>query len=113
MLLEQREEISAADREALRVLQRERRGGKVPAFVDGHRAKRVAPPKDFQDDLLAARSRLEDLDAALDDGQERVGRLAFAKDQLAAGKSFQPSDLQDVLTVVEADAPEHVDLAEH
>src|SRR5689334_3384138 len=112
MLLEHCEEVAAVDRQALRVFERDRRRGQAAVLIHGNGRERIAAAEDLQDDLLATRRGLEDLDAALDDGEERLGRLAFAEDDLALRKVLQPGDLKDVTAVVRADAAEHVDLAQ-
>ena len=75
--LEQTEERGSLDRYAGRVVDRDGRGGKRPALVDGDGAERIASAENLQDHVPAGGRRLEHLHAPAGDQIKTIGRAAL------------------------------------
>ena len=111
VLLEQTKERRLLDPEALRVFERHRRRHERNPFVDGNRAERVAGSEDLENDFLACGRGLEHLDAAGDDRDERIARVAFREDQITARERYQVRDVGDSAALRRGQPAKHGDSA--
>src|SRR5262245_11989176 len=100
MCLEEREERSAGNEQALGRFERNRAGRIRPRLIYRDRANRVARTEDLQDDVCAARRRLEDLYTAADDGVQGLRRVALLEQHRTFGKLAKTGDGGQPLSIV-------------